>query len=159
MVDETAKRNIYHLNKKSISIHLREKLYKPMTYHISKIIKEQDFLSVKEKITEALKSEGFGVLTEIDIQATMKKKLDKDYKPFLILGACNPVYADKVLTLDPHISVMLPCNVTLRQLESGEIEISAIEPVAAMGSMGNAAIESLATEVQQKLSRVIEKVG
>ncbi|MCL6261756.1 DUF302 domain-containing protein [Aquiflexum sp. TKW24L] len=129
-----------------------------MTYHISKTINEQDFLTVKEKITEALKSEGFGVLTEIDIQATMKKKLDKDYRPFLILGACSPVYADKVLTIDPHMSVMLPCNVTLRQLENGEIEISAMEPVAAMGSMGNEDIKSLAKEVQQKLSRVIEKV-
>lgn len=129
-----------------------------MTYHISKTLPKQDFLAVKEKITEALKSEGFGVLTEIDIQATMKKKLDKDYKPFMILGACNPVYADKVLSIDPHMSIMLPCNVTLRELENGEIEVSAVEPVAAMGSMGNEAIETLAKEVQQKLSRVVEKV-
>jgi uncharacterized protein (DUF302 family) len=156
--NEAFKRNIYHLNKKPNSIHLRIKITYTMTYHISKIIGQQDFLSAKEKVTEALKSEGFGVLTEIDIQATMKKKLDKDYHPFLILGACNPGYADKVLTIDPHMSVMLPCNVILRQMENGKIEISAVEPVSAMGSIGNQEIESLAKEVQQKLKRVIDKV-
>lgn len=130
-----------------------------MLYHISKTLPKQDFLAVKEKIIEALKSEGFGVLTEIDVQATMKKKLDKDYRPFLILGACNPVYADKVLTIDPHISALLPCNVTLRELETGEIEVSAVDPVAAMGSLGNEAIEPLARDVQQKLEKVIGKIG
>jgi len=130
-----------------------------MSYHISKTLPKQDFLAVKEKIVEALKSEGFGVLTEIDVQATMKKKLDKDYRPFLILGACNPVYADKVLTIDPHISALLPCNVTLRELETGEIEVSAVDPVAAMGSLGNEAIEPLARDVQQKLEKVIGKIG
>ena len=130
-----------------------------MSYHISKTLPKQDFLAVKEKIIEALKSEGFGVLTEIDVQATMKKKLDKDYRPFLILGACNPVYADKVLTIDPHISALLPCNVTLRELETGEIEVSAVDPVAAMGSLGNEAIEPLARDVQQKLEKVIGKIG
>ncbi|MCH6200978.1 DUF302 domain-containing protein [Aquiflexum sp. LQ15W] len=129
-----------------------------MTFHISKTLPKQDFLAVKEKITEALKSEGFGVLTEIDVQATMKKKLDKDYKPFLILGACNPVYADKVLTIDPHMSALLPCNVTLRELSNGDIEVSAVDPVAAMGSMGDSTIGPLALDVQQKLERVIEKV-
>jgi len=130
-----------------------------MLYHISKTLPKQDFLAVKEKMIEALKSEGFGVLTEIDVQATMKKKLDKDYRPFLILGACNPVYADKVLTIDPHISALLPCNVTLRELETGEIEVSAVDPVAAMGSLGNEAIEPLARDVQQKLEKVIGKIG
>jgi uncharacterized protein (DUF302 family) len=129
-----------------------------MTFHISKTLPKQDFLAVKEKITEALKSEGFGVLTEIDVQATMKKKLDKDYKPFLILGACNPVYADKVLTIDPHMSALLPCNVTLRELSNGDIEISAVDPVAAMGSLGDSTIGPLAFDVQQKLERVIDKV-
>jgi uncharacterized protein (DUF302 family) len=129
-----------------------------MTFHISKTLPKQDFLAAKEKITEALKSEGFGVLTEIDVQATMKKKLDKDYRPFLILGACNPVYADKVLTIDPHMSALLPCNVTLRELESGEIEVSAVDPVAAMGGMGNEFIEPLARDVQQKLAKVIDKI-
>lgn len=129
-----------------------------MTYHISKTVAKQDFYKLKEKITEALKTEGFGVLTEIDIQATMKKKLDKDYRPFLILGACNPGYADQVLSIDPNMSALLPCNVTLRELENGEIEVSAIDPVAAMAGLGNPLIEPLAKEVEEKLARVIEKV-
>lgn len=129
-----------------------------MTYHISKKIAKQDFSTAKEKVTEALKSEGFGVLTEIDIQATMKKKLDKDYLPFVILGACNPVFADKVLSIDPNMSAMLPCNVSLRELESGEIEISAIDPIAAMASVGHGDIEPLAKEVRNKLANAVEKV-
>ncbi len=129
-----------------------------MKYHISKNIAPQDFLGAKDKITDALKSEGFGVLTEIDIQATMKKKLDKDYKPFLILGACNPNYADKVLSIDPNMSAMLPCNVSLRELDNGEIEISAVDPIAAMASLGNPLIEPLARDVQEKLARVIDAV-
>jgi uncharacterized protein (DUF302 family) len=129
-----------------------------MTYHISKTVAKQDFYKLKEKITEALKSEGFGVLTEIDIQATMKKKLDKDYRPFLILGACNPGYADQVLSIDPNMSALLPCNVTLRELENGDIEVSAIDPVAAMSGLGNPLIEPLAKDVEEKLARVIDKV-
>ncbi|SMD43837.1 Uncharacterized conserved protein [Aquiflexum balticum DSM 16537] len=129
-----------------------------MKYHISKNIAPQDFLVAKDKITDALKTEGFGVLTEIDIQATMKKKLDKDYKPFLILGACNPTYADKVLSIDPNMSAMLPCNVSLRELDNGEIEISAVDPIAAMASLGNPLIEPLARDVQEKLARVIDAV-
>lgn len=130
-----------------------------MTFHISKNLPKQDFLAVNEKVTEALKSEGFGVLTEIDVQATMKKKLDKDYRPFLILGACNPVYADKVLNIDPHMSALLPCNVTLRELESGEIEVSAVDPVTTMGSVENEDIQHLASEVRLKLQKVIDKIG
>lgn len=129
-----------------------------MKYHISKTISPQEFLVAKEKVTEALKTEGFGVLTEIDIQATMKKKLDKDYKPFLILGACNPNYADQVLSIDPNMSALLPCNVSLRELENGDIEISAVDPIAAMASLGNPMIEPLAREVQEKLARVVEAV-
>lgn len=129
-----------------------------MKYNISKNIAPQDFLVAKDKITDALKTEGFGVLTEIDIQATMKKKLDKNYKPFLILGACNPTYADKVLSIDPNMSAMLPCNVSLRELDNGEIEISAVDPIAAMASLGNPLIEPLARDVQEKLARVIDAV-
>jgi len=129
-----------------------------MTYHISKTVAKQDFNQLKEKVTEALKSEGFGVLTEIDIQATMKKKLDKDYRPFLILGACNPGYADQVLSIDPNMSALLPCNVSLRELENGEIEVSAVDPIAAMASLGNPLIEPLAKEVQEKLAHVIDIV-
>jgi uncharacterized protein (DUF302 family) len=129
-----------------------------MKYFSSKIIHEPDFNAAKEKVVNALQSEGFGVLTEIDIQATMKKKLDKDYLPHLILGACNPVFADQVLQQEPNISVLLPCNVTLRQLESGEIEVAAIDPVAAMAAVENSRIQPLAVEVQSRLNKVIEKL-
>ena len=129
-----------------------------MKYHITKSVSNQDFPLLREKVIAALKEEGFGVLTEIDIQATMKKKLDKDYLPFVILGACNPVFADKVLSIDPNMSALLPCNVSLRKLDSEEIEISAIDPIAAMSNLGNPAIEPLATEVRKKLENVVASV-
>jgi uncharacterized protein (DUF302 family) len=129
-----------------------------MEYYHSKKIKNTTVETIRPKVEEALKTEGFGVLTEIDIKATMKKKLDKDYLPHVILGACNPVYADKVLSIDQHISTMLPCNVTLRELETGEIEIAIINPVAAMGAIGNTNIEAHAKEVNEKLLRVLNNI-
>lgn len=129
-----------------------------MNYFHSKRIAGTTVEAIRPKVEEALKSEGFGVLTEIDIKATMKKKLDKEYLPHLILGACNPVYADKVLSVEPTISTMLPCNVTLRQLESGEIEVAIINPIAAMGSVGNKNLETHAGEVNEKLKRVLNAI-
>lgn len=129
-----------------------------MNYSLSKTLPPQDFQNLKNEVTEALKTEGFGVLTEIDIQATMKSKLGKDYLPFLILGACNPVYADKVLSIDPQVSTMLPCNVCLRELENGEMEVSAIDPISAMGSIGKPEIEGFAAEVQVMLQRVLDRL-
>ena len=129
-----------------------------MPYHITKQVEKQDFDQLKNKVVEALKAEGFGVLTEIDIKATMKKKLDKDYRPFIILGACNPVFADKVLSIDPNMSAMLPCNVSLRELDSGKIEVSAIEPIAAMAGVGSPEIKPLATEVSAKLARAVAAI-
>jgi len=127
-----------------------------MKYTLTTILPRTDVQAVRTKVEAALKEEGFGVLTEIDIQATMKQKLGKDSRPHLILGACNPGYADKVLGIDPHISAFLPCNVTLRALEDGSVEVSAIDPIAAMGALGNAEIEPLAREVEAKLRRVVE---
>lgn len=126
-----------------------------MNYYTSKILTNISFDAAKQKVVNALQTEGFGILTEIDIKATMKKKLDKDYLPHLILGACNPMLADKVLQVEPQISTMLPCNVTLRELESGEIEVNAIDPVAAMGPIGNEKITPVAQEVQNKLIKVL----
>ena len=85
----------------------------------------------------------------------MKNKLDKEILPHTILGACNPVYADKVVSLDPHVSTMLPCNVTMRQLENGDIEVASINPASAMGSIDNSAIEEYAKEINEKLNRVL----
>ena len=129
-----------------------------MKYYMNKTLEAQSFSGVKEKVTAALKEQGFGVLTEIDIQATMKKKLDRDYLPTLILGACNPGFADKVLTIDPNMSAMLPCNVTIRELENGKIEVSAIDPEAAMVPVGKEEIKPLAKEVKEKLAKAIEAI-
>lgn len=85
-----------------------------MSYYQSKVLKSDDLASLRTKVEASLKEVGFGILTEIDIQATMKKKLDKDYPEYLILGACNPDFADKVLTAEPHIGTLLPCNVTIQ---------------------------------------------
>lgn len=126
-----------------------------MSYFNSKNIIGTTVMAIRSKVEEALKSEGFGVLTEIDIQATMKKKLDKDYLPHLILGACNPIFADKVLSVDQHISLMLPCNVTIRQLENIEVEVAIINPLEEMKTIGNSIIENYANEVNEKLNRVL----
>jgi uncharacterized protein (DUF302 family) len=129
-----------------------------MSYFISKEFTETTVTAIRPKVEEALKKEGFGVLTEIDIQATMKKKLDKDYLPHLILGACNPVYTDKVLTVDQHISLMLPCNVTIRQLENKEVEVAIINALEAMAVVSNPAIENYASEINEKLNRVLANI-
>jgi uncharacterized protein (DUF302 family) len=129
-----------------------------MKYYHSKTINGTNIESIRPIVEEALKAEGFGVLTEIDIQATMKKKLDKDYLPHVILGACNPVYADKVLSIEPSISTMLPCNVTLRDLGNGNVEVAIIDPLAAMGAVGNSALEVHAKEVNDKLVSVLANI-
>lgn len=129
-----------------------------MKYFNSKILPATTIEAVRPKVEEALKAEGFGVLTEIDIQATMKKKLDKEYLPHIILGACSPSYADKVLMIDPNISTMLPCNVTIRQLENGDVEVAAIDPLAAMSIVNNDKIETYAKEVNENLQRVLESI-
>ena len=129
-----------------------------MEYCITRMFETDDLAALKQRTVDALKSEGFGVLTEIDMQATLKAKLNKDHLPHLILGACNPGYADQVVTLEPHISTMLPCNVTLRQLPDGIYEIAAIDPAAAMGAVGNSAVRPLAIEVRDALQRVLDKI-
>ena len=129
-----------------------------MKYYNSKTINGTSIVALRPMIEEELKKEGFGVLTEIDIQATMKKKLDKDYLPHVILGACNPVYADKVLSIEPTISTMLPCNVTLRELGNGNVEVAVIDPSAAMGAVGNADLEAPAKEVQEKLMNFLNNL-
>ncbi|MFC5192140.1 DUF302 domain-containing protein [Algoriphagus aquatilis] len=129
-----------------------------MIYYQSKLVASPDLVSLRAKVEAALKEEGFGILTEIDLQATMKKKLDKDYPPFLILGACNPVFADKVLTAEPHVSTLLPCNVTLRSLGGDQYEVTIMDPAAAMSVVQNPAIESLASEVRAKLMGMLERL-
>lgn len=129
-----------------------------MDYFNSKNILGSNLTAIRLRVEEALKAEGFGVLTEIDIQATMKTKLDKDYLPHLILGACNPVFADKVLSLDQHISLMLPCNVSIRELDNEAIEVAVINPLPAMKMIGNPDIDVYAVEVSEKLSLVLDNL-
>jgi uncharacterized protein (DUF302 family) len=129
-----------------------------MDYFNSKKINGTTVGDIRSKVEEALKAEGFGVLTEIDIQATMKKKLDKDYLPHLILGACNPVFADKVLSVDQHISLMLPCNVSIRALGNEEVEVAMINPLEVMKAIDNPIIEVYAKEVSEKLSRALGNI-
>jgi uncharacterized protein (DUF302 family) len=129
-----------------------------MNYYHSKILMGKSFDAVRDAVEAALKDNGFGVLTEIDFQATMKKKLGKDYLPHVILGACNPTYADKVVSIEPHISTMLPCNVTIREMESGDIEVTAIDPAAAMGVVENDELVQHAEEVNEMLKNVLKAI-
>lgn len=129
-----------------------------MKYYNSKIVAGTTIEGIRPKVEEELKKQGFGVLTEIDIRATMKKKLNKDYLPHVILGACNPVYADRVLSIEPAISTMLPCNVTLRELGNGDVEIAMMAPAEAMRAVGNTELEAAAVEVQEKLMTALNGI-
>ena len=130
-----------------------------MSYYFSKVLKNTSFEEATEKVTAELKKEGFGVLTEIDVKETLKKKIDVDFKKYKILGACNPHFAHKVLSIEDKIGVFLPCNVVVEEHENGEVEVSAVDPIASMLAVENKGIEELAKEVQQKLKRVIESLG
>ena len=109
------------------------------------------------KVTEELKSEGFGVLTEIDVQATLKKKLDVDFRKYRILGACNPPFAYEALKNEEHIGVLLPCNIIVQEKEDG-VEVAAVNPMTSMQSVQNQALENVASEVTARLKKVIEKL-
>jgi uncharacterized protein (DUF302 family) len=111
------------------------------------------------RVTEALKAEGFGVLTEIDVKATFKKKLDRDFRPYRILGACNPNFAFMALSAEPNIGSMLPCNVILQEIAPGTVQVSAVDPVASMSAIKNADLGTIAAEVQAKLKKVIASLA
>ena len=130
-----------------------------MSYYFNKVLRNTSFDEAIEKVTVELKKEGFGVLTEIDVKETLKKKIDVDFKKYKILGACNPHFAYKALKSEDKVSVFLPCNVIVEEHENGEVEVSAVDPVASMSSVSNKAMEGLAVEVQQKLIRVIENLA
>ncbi|MFT5384054.1 MAG: hypothetical protein ACI81W_001454 [Saprospiraceae bacterium] len=130
-----------------------------MKYYFSKLLKGKNFEEAVGQVTTELKKEGFGVLTEIDIKATLKKKLDVDFKKYKILGACNPHFAYKALQEEDRIGVFLPCNVIVEEHESGMIEVSAVDPIASMSAVKNDALGPIANEIQQKLMRVIEQLN
>jgi uncharacterized protein (DUF302 family) len=128
-----------------------------MQYYIAKIV-NGGFPAIVERVIEALKTEGFGVLTDIDVKATMKKKLDIDFREYRILGACNPPLAHEALTADDKIGTMLPCNVIVQDLGGGKIEVAAIDPAISMQHVGNPALNTIAETVTGKLKRVIGAV-
>lgn len=128
-----------------------------MKYYHEKTLKNVSFEEAIQKVMEALKKEGFGVLTEIDVKDTMKKKLDKDFRPYKILGACNPPYAYKALLTEDKIGAMLPCNVIVQKNEDS-IEVAAVDPVISMQAVDNQNLAKLAKEIQSKLKTVIESL-
>jgi uncharacterized protein (DUF302 family) len=109
-------------------------------------------------VTPALQAEGFGVLTRIDIQATLKAKIGADVAPYTILGACNPGLAHRAMQAEPRIGTMLPCNVVLREVSEGRTEVAAIDPVASMSAVENDSLGGVATEVRERLQRVVESL-
>jgi uncharacterized protein (DUF302 family) len=109
------------------------------------------------RVREELKKEGFGVLTEIDVQATLKKKLGADFRPYKILGACNPPFAHKALQAEDKIGTMLPCNVIVQE-KNGQTEVAAVNPVASMQAVGNEALRDIAEEIRDRLRRVIDQL-
>ena len=128
-----------------------------MSYHISKTV-SMSFDEAIAKVKEELGKEGFGVLTEIDVKGTLKKKLDVDFKKYTILGACNPTFAYKALQMEDKIGTMLPCNVLVQENAQGQIEVSAIDPIQSMMAIDNPNLMEVAKQVKGKLTRVIENV-
>ncbi len=128
-----------------------------MDYYFAKEV-DLSFEEALERVSDELKKEGFGVLTEIDVKATIKKKLDKDFRNYHILGSCNPPFAHQALLAEPQIGLMLPCNVVVQDGEDGKVLISAIDPIASMQAVENEALGEIAEQVRMKLRKVIDKV-
>jgi uncharacterized protein (DUF302 family) len=128
-----------------------------MQYYVAKTV-SGGFSATIKRVIESLKAEGFGVLTEIDVKATMKKKLDIDFRDYRILGACNPPLAHQALTADDKIGIMLPCNVIVQDLGGGQIEVAAINPAVSMEHVGNPTLKKIAKSVTGKLKRVIAAI-
>ena len=125
------------------------------TNEIGMIVKiNTDFENALTRVTEALKVEGFGVLTEIDVKETLKKKLDVDFPPYKILGACNPPLAHRALIIDPQVGLLLPCNVTVRQIEDGNSEVSLVDPLVMLGVITTPGLREVAEEARDRLWRV-----
>jgi uncharacterized protein (DUF302 family) len=125
-----------------------------MSYYMSRTI-ESGFDEAVARVVDALKREGFGVLSDIDVAATLKQKLGIEFRPYRILGACNPPLAHQALSAEDKIGVMLPCNVIVQEAGAGKIEVASIDPRAAMEGVGNPALADVAREVADRLARVI----
>lgn len=128
-----------------------------MKYYFNKTL-DISFDEAIERVTEELKKEGFGILTDIDVQGTLKKKLDVSFRKYRILGACNPQFAYKALQNESRIGTMLPCNVIVQETEGGDIEVSAIDPISSMRAVQNPDLEDIANQVQAKLKSVVDSL-
>ncbi len=128
-----------------------------MNYTINRLIADSEFEAVDGRTRAALAAHGFGILTEIDVKATMKKKLDVDMRPYRILGACNPKMAHEAIAMEPRVGAMLPCNVILREVEGG-VEVSAIDPVASMQAIDNPTLHAVAGQVRDLLAKAVEAI-
>jgi len=128
-----------------------------MDYYFSKTI-DQSFDDAIQEVTKALKTEGFGILTEIDVKATLKEKINVDFYNYKILGACNPPFAYKALLAEDKIGTMLPCNVIVQEKVSGQVEVSAVDPSASMLAIENKDLQAIATEIKTRLKKVIENL-
>ncbi len=127
-------------------------------YSVSRELPETDYEDAVERVTALLADEGFGVLTEIDVKTTLKKKLDVDFRRYLILGACNPLLAHRALSAEPDLGVLLPCNVVVAEREGGGSVVSAMDPVAAFGLIDNPEVQPVAAEVRERLERVLDRL-
>lgn len=128
-----------------------------MTYYYAKTV-EKSFDEIEQRVRDALKEQGFGVLTEIDVQATLRKKLDVNFRRYKILGACNPPYAHKALLVEDKIGLMLPCNVVVQETDEGKTDVAAIDPVASMAAVENDKLKEVATQIRGKLQSVIDSL-
>ena len=129
-----------------------------MSYTIDRTFTGEDFNKVVEKTRVALAAKGFGILTEIDVKATLKKKIDADVADYLILGACNPKMAHEAMKIEPQVGAMLPCNVIVRSTGAGLVMVSAIDPVASMQAIPNDQLKALAGEVRGMLETVVAAI-
>jgi len=130
-----------------------------LTYGYEKTLENETFDGAVRKITEALMTEGFGVLTEIDVRQTLKKKLDVDFRRYVIFGACNPTLAGRALEVEPQIGLLLPCNVVVQEAPGGGTTVSIADPRVMFQLVGNPALEPVVKEAEARLRRVIETLG
>lgn len=128
-----------------------------MGYYFATVL-DCSFDEAVARVTEELKKEGFGILSEIDVQAALKKKLNVDFKKYRILGACNPPFAYQALQAEEKIGTMLPCNVIVLEIDTGQVEVAAIDPIASMQAIANPQLQSIADQVQAKLKKVIQQL-
>lgn len=136
----------------------RKHIMSDLKYGFETTLAGVEFGEAQRRVTEALQEEGFGVLTEIDVKATLKKKLDAEFRPYVILGACNPVLAKQALEAEPHVGLLLPCNVVVQEAPEGGVIVSIADPKAMFTLVEKPNIAAVANEAEERLRRVIAKL-